>query len=73
LKIADAAGRLGKDYYLTLGMAKELCMVENNAKGQEARLYFIEMERSEKSVQGGGMGADAPQVRWRSVCEAENL
>ena len=32
------------DYYLTLNMAKELCMVENNFKGKELRKYFIEVE-----------------------------
>lgn len=32
------------DYVLTLNMAKELAMVENNEKGKEARKYFIECE-----------------------------
>ena len=30
------------EYFLTLDMAKELAMVENNDKGKEARRYFIE-------------------------------
>lgn len=34
-----------KEYYLTIGMAKELAMVERNAKGKQARQYFIECER----------------------------
>lgn len=33
------------DYFLTLEMAKELSMVENNEKGRQARRYFIEKEK----------------------------
>lgn len=35
------------DYHLTLDMAKELSMVENNEKGREARRYFIACEKRE--------------------------
>lgn len=42
-------GRPTTDYGLTLDMAKQLCMVENNSKGMEARKYFIECERRAKS------------------------
>lgn len=42
-----ASGNRGAsiDYHLTIDMAKELAMVENNEQGRAARRYFIECER----------------------------
>lgn len=39
------AGKRRTEYHLTLDMAKELAMVENNDKGRQIRRYFISLER----------------------------
>ncbi len=39
-----------KEYYLTIDMAKEICMVENNEKGKKLRLYFIEIEKRYRNI-----------------------
>lgn len=44
-EIKRGGDRKSINYIITLGMAKELCMIENNEKGKEARRYFIECER----------------------------
>ena len=41
-----------KEYYLTVDMAKELCMVENNEEGKKLRLYFIELEKRYRQIVG---------------------
>jgi anti-repressor protein len=41
----SSGSKYGRDYHLTLDMAKELSMVERNAKGKEARQYFIAVEK----------------------------
>ncbi|WP_375671933.1 MULTISPECIES: antA/AntB antirepressor family protein [unclassified Bartonella] len=50
--LASAKSRavIAINYYLTLDRAKELSMLENNQKGREARLYFIECEKRVKQV-----------------------
>ena len=43
-------GRPSREYYITLDMAKQLTMVENNEKGMQVRKYFIECEKKLREI-----------------------
>lgn len=43
-------GRPSINHEMTIGMAKEICMIQRNERGKQARLYFIECERRLKKV-----------------------
>jgi phage anti-repressor protein len=43
-------GQPAKEYAISLDMAKELSMVERNARGKEARRYFIDCEKRAKAT-----------------------
>ena len=45
-------GRPLTEYALSIDMAKELCMLENNDKGRELRRYFIEAEKKARNPFG---------------------
>lgn len=49
-KILENGGK-EYDHVLTVNMEKELSMVENNEKGQQARRYFIVCEEKLKEVE----------------------
>lgn len=48
------------EYHVSLSMAKELSMVERNAKGKQARLYFIECEKVAKAKSAAPALPDYP-------------
>lgn len=48
----STGGRPCQEYHLTLDMAKELAMVENNDQGRKVRRYFIVMERQARESRG---------------------
>jgi phage anti-repressor protein len=54
-KVANQTGRGGgrrsADYFLSLGMAKELAMVERTERGRQARRYFIDWEQQQRQLQ----------------------
>lgn len=51
-KFLENGGR-SIEYFITIDMAKELCMVENNEQGRIARQYFIEKEKELRQLQLG--------------------
>jgi phage anti-repressor protein len=61
-----------KEYYITLDMAKELSMVENNKRGKLARKYFIECERKAKQQKPApARGAKALLAMVQQLVEIE--
>ena len=42
----STGGRPASDHCITIEMAKELCMLQRNEKGKEARQYFIQLEKA---------------------------
>lgn len=66
-KIHRGRGRPSSDYHLTLDMAKELSMVENNEKGRQARRYFIECER--RALEALGVTRAGDQGGLPEICE----
>ncbi|TSO25317.1 phage antirepressor KilAC domain-containing protein [Lactobacillus sp. LL6] len=45
VQIGNGAHRYYDDYYLTLDMAKQLCLMSRTKKGKEYRKYLIEVEK----------------------------
>ncbi|EJF94415.1 phage antirepressor Ant [Bartonella taylorii] len=62
--LASAKSRavIAINYYLTLDRAKELSMLENNQKGREARLYFIECEKRVKQAVTAQIDYSSPKA-----------
>lgn len=61
------------DHVLTLDMAKELAMVQRTPKGQEARRYFIEVEKRARAIDVPRTYADALEAAAAQARRAEAL
>lgn len=68
--IGSKEGRGGHniiEYYISLDMAKELSMVQNNPKGKEIRQYFIKCEKMLKRILSHQNSLEWKQARAQSV------
>lgn len=63
----NGRGRPVGDHILTLDMAKEISMVQNNDKGRQARRYFIECERRAKEP----AELSGPELMAKALVEAQ--
>lgn len=61
--------RTVEDAQLTIDMAKEICMIQRNEKGKQARQYFLQLERDWNSPEK--VMARALQIADRKVQQLE--
>lgn len=59
------------DYALTLDMAKELAMVENNERGRQVRQYFIACERRAREIHSTLPDFTNPVIAARAWADAQ--
>ena len=67
----STGGRPSKEYFITIDMAKELSMVENNERGREARRYFIAREKQAKALENKTL--EGPVLIASALIEANRL
>ena len=60
------------DYIISIDMAKELSMVEQNKKGREARKYFIECEKQLIKISEPKSSLDLLELQVKALKEVES-
>lgn len=76
-RVQDEGGRMVtrtvEDAALSIEMAKEICMLQRNEKGKQARQYFIQLEKdwnSPEKVMARALQVTAPQIRQLQQLQA---
>ena len=67
-QVQNEGGRTAKravdDAQITLDMAKELCMIQRNQRGKQARRYFLQVERKwQCRIAASGTGTNGQMKR----------
>lgn len=65
----STGGRPGQDAQITIDMAKEICMLQRNERGKQARQYFIQLEKDWNSPEK--VMARALQIADRKINSLE--
>ncbi len=60
VEISTPSGQTRKEHIIKLDTAKEMAMLERNAKGRQVRRYFIEVEKKYKEQFRGGIPRTIP-------------
>ncbi len=64
--LSKSHGRPSKEYIISIEMAKELAMVENNERGRKIRRYFIEVEKQYRKQENEKL--PTPEVLMATLC-----
>ena len=64
--LSKSHGRPSKEYIISIEMAKELAMVENNEQGRKIRRYFIDVEKEFRRQSSKNL--PTPEVMMATLC-----